>query len=100
MAFCRKSFRNATRADFARQATIEAFGPKAIHHLTSPDFVDHEPDSASTDEIVDGHQAVTRWLTLAAVLEGEEAEIAHQTADELGQVLGFSWADVLARNAA
>ena len=87
-------------ANFAREAALDAFGPKAVHHLSGPDFVDREPDSASADEVVDGHQAVTHWLTLAVNLEGEEAEIAHQTADELRQVLGLSWADVLGRNAA
>ena len=88
------------RDDFARQAAIEAFGPKAVHHLTSSNFVDREPNSAGDDEIVNGHQAVARWLTLAANLKGEEAEIAYQTADELRQVLGFSWADVLGRREA
>ena len=89
------------RADFARQAAFEAFGPRAINHLSGPDFVDREPDSASSpDEIVGGRQAVTRWLILAANSEGEEAEIAYQTADELRQTLGLSWADVLGRKAA
>ena len=32
------------RASFAREATIAAFGPKAIHALDEPDFADRQPD--------------------------------------------------------
>ncbi len=99
MAFYRKSFRNATRANFARSAALDAFGAKAFRHLTDSDFVDRAPDRDDPDE-VDGRQAVARWLSLAAVLEGEEAEISRQTADELRRVLGLSWANVLGRKAA
>ena len=90
------------RADFAWQAAIEAFGPKAIHHLIRPDFVDHGPvdELHGVDEAVDGIQAVSRWLSLAANLEGEEAEIAYQTADEIRRVLGLSQNDVTQRTAA
>ena len=42
------------RDEFAREAALAAFGPKVIHHLSGSDFVDREPDSAGTDEIVDG----------------------------------------------
>ena len=95
-----KSFRNTSHASFARQAAIDAFGPQAIHHLNGAGFVNRRPDSAGDDEIVDGCQAVTRWLSLAANIEGDEAEIAYQTADEIRRVFGLSWADVLDREAA
>ena len=89
------------RANFARDCALDAFGRGAIHHLTSSNFVDRERDSAGDDEIVDGREAVARWLKLAANLEdGEAAQTAFQTADELRRVLGLSWADVLGRKAA
>ena len=88
-------------ANFAREAALDAFGRGAIYHLTSSNFVDRERDSAGDDEIVDGREAVARWLKLAANLEdGEAAQTAFQTADELRRVLGLSWADVLGRKAA
>ncbi len=88
------------RRAFALEATLDAFGPKAVHHLTSSNFVDRESDSAGDDEIVDGREALARWLKLAANAEGEAADTAFETADELRRVLGLSWADVIAREAA
>ena len=68
------------RAAFARQAAIEAFGPKAVHHLIGPDFADRKPgdDLQDADEVVEGREAIARWLALAMSTEGEEAEIAYQ----------------------
>ena len=57
------------RADFARDCALDAFGRGAIYHLTSSNFVDREPDSAGDDEIVDGREAVARWLKLGVNLE-------------------------------
>ncbi len=90
------------RASFARQAAIDAFGPKAVHHLIGPDFADRKPgdDLQDADEIIEGHQAIGRWLALAMSSEGEEAEIAYQTADELREVLGLTWDDIIGRRAA
>ncbi len=95
------TFRKSSRAGFAREAALDAFGPKAVHHLNGAGFVNCRPDSAGDDEIVDGRQAVTHWLSLAANLEdGEAAQTAFDTADELRRVLGLSWADVIGREAA
>ena len=80
------------RATFARQAAIGAFGPKAVHHLNGAGVVDREP--------VDGREALGRWLKLAANAEGEAADTAFETADELRRVLGLSWADLLEREVA
>ncbi len=88
------------RTTFARQAAIAAFGPKAVRHLNGAGVVDHEPLD-DPDEAVDGREAVARWLKLAANLEdGEAAQTAYQTADELRRVLGLSWAVLLEREVA
>ena len=83
------------RGAFAREAALDAFGRQVIHHLSDP-----EPESGTPDDMIDGRQVVARWLSLAASLEGEEAEIARQTADELCRVLGLSQDDVTRRTAA
>ena len=82
---------NSHRASFARQATIEAFGPKAVHHLIGPDLADRKPgdDLQDADEIIEGREAIARWLALAMSSEGEEAETAYETADGLRQILGL-----------
>ncbi len=97
-----KSFRNARHASFARQAAIDAFSPKAIHHLNGAGFVDREPldELHDPDEAVDGHETVARWLKLAAHTDGEAAKTAFDTVDEIRRVLGLSWADLLKRGAA
>ncbi len=90
------------RASFAREAAIDAFGPKAAHCLNGSSFADRVPDQPlqDADEIVEGRQAIAHWLALAMSSEGEEAEIAYQTADELREVLGLTWDDVIGRRAA
>ena len=88
------------RATFARQAAIDGFGPKAVRHLNGAGVVDHEPLD-NPDEAVDGREALARWLKLAANLEdGEAAQIAYETANELRRVLGLSWADLLEQEVA
>ena len=37
-----KNFRNATRAAYAREAVLDAFGRRAIRALDEPDFEDRE----------------------------------------------------------
>ncbi len=102
MTFYRNTYHNATRAAFAREATIDAFGPRAIRALDEPDFRDRKPvdELHGAAEPVDGIQAATHWLSLAASLDGAEAETAYQTADELRRVLGLDWADVIGQEAA
>ncbi len=102
MSFYNTSFRKSNSPRFAREATLDAFGRKAIHYLENSDFTDREPgaDLEDADAIIDGRQAVSRWLVLACTLEGEEAKTAYETADELRQVLGLEWADLLGRKAA
>ncbi len=88
------------RTTFARQAAIAAFGPKAVRHLNGAGVVDHEPLD-DPDEAVDGREALARWLKLAANLQdGEAADTAYQTADEIRRVLGLEWSDVIGREAA
>ncbi len=87
------------RATFARQAAIGAFGPKAVHHLNGAGVVDHEPLD-DPEEVIDGREAVARWLKLAANADGEAAQTAFETADELRRVLGLSWADLLEQEVA
>ena len=90
---------NSHRASFARQAAIDAFGPRAVHHLTDEVFVDREP--AGADDFVDGHDAIIRLLKSVINSDGsEQAEIAFERADQLRQILHFEWADVLSREAA
>ena len=90
------------RADFARDAALDAFGRGVIHHLNNAVFQDRDPldEVQDPDEAVDGRQAVARWLKLAANTDSEAAKIAFQTADELRRVLGLEWSDVIAREAA
>ncbi len=84
---------------FARQAAIAAFGPKAVHHLNGAGVVDHEPLD-DPDEAVDGREALARWLKLAANAEGEAADTAFETANELRRVLGLEWDDLIVRDVA
>ena len=90
------------RATFAHQCALDAFGRGAIHHLNSPAFQEREPidEPLDPDEAVDGREAVSRWLKLAANADGEAAQTAFDTADELRRVLGLEWADVIDRRAA
>ena len=90
------------RATFARQAAIAAFGPRAAHHLDGEALADRGPHDAlqDADEIVEGREAIARWLALAMSSEGEEAQTAYDTADELRQVLGLEWEDLIGRKAA
>ena len=90
------------RATFARECALDAFGRGAIHHLKSAAFQDREPldEPHDPDEAVDGRETVSRWLKLAANADGDEADTAFETADELRRVLGLEWSDVIAREAA
>ncbi len=89
-------------ASFAREAALDAFGSRAIHVLDDTDFRDRKPldDLHDPDEAVDGREAVSRWLKLAANADGEAAQTAFDTADELRRVLGLEWSDVIDRRAA
>ena len=86
-------------AAFARECTLDAFDRGAIHHLNGAALVDREPLD-DPDEAIDGREAVARWLKLAANADGEAAETAYQTADEIRRVLGLEWADVIGKEAA
>ncbi len=90
------------RRAFALEATLDAFGRGAIHHLNGAAFQDREPvgELLDPDEDIDGRQAVARWLKLAANADGEAADTAFETADELRRVLGLSWTDLLGQEAA
>ena len=88
------------RAAFAHECALDAFGGGAIHHLNSSGFLAREPLD-DPDEDVDGREAVARWLKLAANLQdGEAADTAYQTADEIRRVLGLEWSNVIGREVA
>ena len=89
-------------AAFARECALDAFGRQAVHHLNGAGFVDREPldELRDPEEAVDGREAVARWLKLAANADGEAAETAFETADEIRRVLGLEWSDVIQRRAA
>ncbi len=71
-----------------------------MQQLIVDGVVDHEPLD-DPDEAVDGREAVARWLKLAANLEdGEAAQTAYETANELRRVLGLSWPDLLEQEVA
>ena len=86
-------------ASFARQAALDAFGPKAVHHLNGAGVVDHDPLD-DPNEAIDGREVLARWLKLAATVEdGEAAQTAYETANELRRVFGLEWADLIGREA-
>ena len=68
------------RSSFARQATIAAFGPKAVHTLAEPDVDNHRPDHGPRPlgqiaaKVADdtGIKALRHWMVQAAQAEGDD----------------------------
>ena len=86
------------RAAFARQATISAFGPKAIHALGEPDFADHRPDCGPRPigkiaaKVADdkGVLALRHWLNQAGRADSdEERKAALEIAGEIARLVGL-----------
>ncbi len=103
-----KTFRNATRAAFAREAAINAFGPKAITALDEPDFEDRKPHEGprhigevATKVTKDtGQRALRYWLNQAGRADSDaERQAALRTAHEIGRLTGLD-ADLFERAAA
>ncbi len=98
MTFYRKTYHNTTRAAFARDAAIDAFGPKAISSLDDGGFEDRRPDygprplgkiaAKTTNDI--GIQALRHWLNQAGQADSdEEREAALEIAAEIARLLGL-----------
>ena len=108
MTFYRKTYHNATRASFAREAAIDAFGPKAIHTLGEPGFEDRQPDHGPrrigevTNKVVDdvGRRTITYWLTRATTSDGAERVAAIETAEKIRQKMGLTWDNLIGQEAA
>ncbi len=86
------------RADFAREATIAAFGPKAIHALDEPNVYSHRPNHGPRPlgqiaaKVADdtGIKAFRHWMAQAAKAESEEErEAAQKIAAEIARLLGL-----------
>ncbi len=96
------------RTDFAREAAIDAFGPKAIRALDEPDFEDRKPEQlprhlgqVAAKVINDTSQrALRHWLGQAAQADSEEErEAALRTAHKIARVAGLK-VDLPGRRAA
>ena len=86
------------RAAFAREATIAAFGPKAIHALDKSVVEDHQPDHgprplgrvAAKVTNNTGVHALRHWLNQAGRADSEEKrEVALEIAGEIARLLGL-----------
>ena len=96
------SFRNTSREDFAREATLDAFGPRARWHLGE----DREPQErprpigkVAAQVTADvGRRALAHWLDQAASANSaEEREAALKIAKEIAQLMGLDLADLFGR---
>ena len=94
------------RADFAREATIAAFGGRAIQALGNPNFEDRRPDHGprSLGKIAakvandTGMKAVRHWLNQAGRADSdEERQAALEIAAEIADLMGL---DPIGRRAA
>ena len=103
-----KNFRNASRAAFAREAAINAFGHKAITALDEPDFEDRKPQEGprhigevATKVTKDtGQRALRYWLNQAGRADSDaERQAPLLTAHEIGRLMGLD-ADLFERDSA
>ena len=85
----------SSRASFAREAAIDAFGPRAVHALGEPDVDNHPPDHgprplgqiAATVTRDTGLQAIRHWMVQAAQAEGDdERRAALEIAREITKI--------------
>ncbi len=83
------------RTDFAREAAIDAFGPKAIRALDEPDFEDRKPERLPRHigqvaaKVINntGRKALDHWLGQAARAESaEERKAALEIAGEIARL--------------
>ncbi len=88
---------NQACATFAREAAIDAFGPRAIQALDEPGFEDrrptHEPRPigkiAAKVTHDTGMKAVRHWLNQAGRADSDEGrDAALKIADEIAQLMG------------
>ena len=92
MTFYRKTYHNATRAAFARDAVFAEFrpndGPRHIGEVTN--------------KVVDdvGRRTITYWLTRATTSDGAERVAAIETAEKIRQKMGLTWDNLIGRRAA
>ncbi len=103
-----KTFQNTTRASFAREAVLDAFGPRAVPALDEPGFQDRQPDHGPrrigevTNKVVDdvGRRTITYWLTRATTSDGAERVAAIETAEKIRQKMGLTWDNLIGQEAA
>ena len=96
------------RASFARECTLDAFGPWAVPALDEPGFKDRQPDhgprplgTIATKVTHDtGRKALHHWLAQAAQAESEkERKVALKIAGKIANLMGLD-ADLISRRAA
>ncbi len=96
------------RAAFAREAAIDAFGPKAIHALGAPGSADRRPGHEArplgkiTAKVANdtGQRALRHWLNQAGRADSdEERTAALEIAGEIAGLMGLD-ADLIGRRAA
>ena len=109
MPFYTKNCRNTTRAAYAREATITAFGPRAVPALDEPGFQDRQPDHgprrigevATTVTRQSGTASFRHWLNLAGRADtDEERAVALRIARNIARAAGVTHADLIGREAA
>lgn len=96
------------RAAFARRAAIDAFGPRARHHLDGPNLKDQRPYGGPirlghvavnvTGNV--GQAALDHWLREAASASGEERKVAIEIAREIADMIGVPWSEIMSDEAA
>ena len=97
MASYSKTYHKATRAAFAREAAIDAFGPRAVPALDESDFEDRRPDHgprplgqiAAQVTNSTGMKALRYWLNQAGRADSdEERRAALEIADKIARSMG------------
>ena len=89
---------NSSRASFAREAAIDAFGPRAVYALDEPDVYSHRPDHGPRPlgqiaaKVADdtGIKAFRHWMAQAAQAESADAHgVAIEIATEIARLLSL-----------
>ncbi len=86
------------RATFAREAAIDAFGPRAVYTLDEPNVYSHRPNHGPRPlgqiaaKVADdtGIKAFRHWMAQAAKAESDDARgAAIEIATEIARLLGL-----------
>jgi hypothetical protein len=95
------------RSSLGRAAVFAEFRPRDARALDQVGFVDRRPcdqpvllgEVAAEISGDVGRAALHHWLNLAAQADGEEREAALQIAQEIVEMIGVPWADVMSEEA-